>query len=412
MLLCSVRPAPHQNRNFCFKLIAPQKTLTLQAESEALMNEWVEKLKTCISAQLKGMSMNRNNPLTNATKESDARNLLNPDFLELGSSLEKVYRYSERDRANCLEMIKNLFISDPSNEQCVDCGDKLPTWVSINLGALMCLECSGIHRALGTHISRVKSIVLDELEFSTILLIGSIGNSNLNSIYDPQGLLVLKPDSSRKQREAVIKAKYEQRIMVPKYGNKDLEADGKEYVDVSSEHIDETASLQAELAHTIKSGNVLDVLRLYAQGADLNYCYHDDFSKYPIHYAVNVGSIEVLEFLIQNGANMNVQDDYKKTPLHYAVVENSLCAAFLCKHKANIDLLDADNNMPIDIALKFQNANSLTLLRLIRLARECEREESKQFLAELDVFIMDTYNRELSQQQGSGSVEQAEGLAT
>lgn len=37
-----------------------------------------------------------------------------------------------------------------------------PEWASINLGVLMCIECSGIHRNLGSHISKVRSLDLDE----------------------------------------------------------------------------------------------------------------------------------------------------------------------------------------------------------------------------------------------------------
>ena len=37
-----------------------------------------------------------------------------------------------------------------------------PDWASLNLGALVCIECSGVHRNLGTHISRVRSLDLDE----------------------------------------------------------------------------------------------------------------------------------------------------------------------------------------------------------------------------------------------------------
>lgn len=34
----------------------------------------------------------------------------------------------------------------PGNEQCCDCGQADPRWASINLGILLCIECSGIHR--------------------------------------------------------------------------------------------------------------------------------------------------------------------------------------------------------------------------------------------------------------------------
>jgi Putative GTPase activating protein for Arf len=42
-----------------------------------------------------------------------------------------------------------------ANPQCVDCGAVSPDWASINLGVMMCIECSGIHRSMGVHISKV-----------------------------------------------------------------------------------------------------------------------------------------------------------------------------------------------------------------------------------------------------------------
>ena len=44
----------------------------------------------------------------------------------------------------------------PGNDRCADCNTPNPEWASINLGVLICLECSGIHRQLGTHISQVR----------------------------------------------------------------------------------------------------------------------------------------------------------------------------------------------------------------------------------------------------------------
>lgn len=45
-----------------------------------------------------------------------------------------------------------------------------PTWISINLGILTCIECSGIHREMGVHHSRIQSLSLDKLGTSELLV--------------------------------------------------------------------------------------------------------------------------------------------------------------------------------------------------------------------------------------------------
>lgn len=44
------------------------------------------------------------------------------------------------------------------NDTCADCGSPEPDWASLNLGILLCIECSGVHRNLGVHISKVRNL--------------------------------------------------------------------------------------------------------------------------------------------------------------------------------------------------------------------------------------------------------------
>ena len=47
------------------------------------------------------------------------------------------------------EQVMNLFKEKNEEFRCADCNAPNPDWCSINLGVLICIKCSGIHRSLG-----------------------------------------------------------------------------------------------------------------------------------------------------------------------------------------------------------------------------------------------------------------------
>ncbi|XP_033142081.1 probable ADP-ribosylation factor GTPase-activating protein AGD13 [Brassica rapa] len=108
--------------------------------------------------------------------------------------------------------IKDL-LKQPDNRVCADCSAPDPKWASANIGVFICLKCCGVHRSLGTHISKVLSVTLDEWsdeEVDSMIEIG--GNASANSIYEafvPEGSSKPGPDVSHDQRMRFIRSKYE-----------------------------------------------------------------------------------------------------------------------------------------------------------------------------------------------------------
>lgn len=99
------------------------------------------------------------------------------------------------------------------NRTCADCGAPDPKWASANIGVFICLKCCGVHRSLGTHISKVLSVTLDDWsddEIDAMVEVG--GNASANSIYEaylPEGVQKPAPDASHDERTKFIRSKYE-----------------------------------------------------------------------------------------------------------------------------------------------------------------------------------------------------------
>jgi Putative GTPase activating protein for Arf len=79
---------------------------------------------------------------------------------------------SAKKRRKTAALVKELIIQNP---RCAECDNPNPDWASINLGCLLCIECSGVHRSLGVHISKVRSLFLDELEPEEYQMMRRIG---------------------------------------------------------------------------------------------------------------------------------------------------------------------------------------------------------------------------------------------
>ncbi|RXN21660.1 arf-GAP with coiled- ANK repeat and PH domain-containing 1-like protein [Labeo rohita] len=292
------------------------------------------------------------------------------------------------------------------NGQCCDCGEPGPDWASINLGITLCITCSGIHRSLGVHFSKVRSLTLDSWEPELVKLMCELGNTAINKIYEAriEEITIKKPhpSSPRQDKESWIRSKYVEKKFIhklpetgrgtvlrrssarrnrsntqdkpntrpplkPKPNRATLPrlTDNDEEEDLSGLHPGALLYRSAAMQHFPLMADAL------AHGADVNWVNVAEDSKTPLIQAAMVNSLAACEFLLQNGANVNQVDSNGRGPLHHATIlgHTGLVCLFL-KRGADYNAKDMDDKDPIGIAIDNANADIVTLLRIAKMNKE------------------------------------------
>ncbi|KAK9822748.1 hypothetical protein WJX74_003816 [Apatococcus lobatus] len=238
---------------FCFRVVAPDKAYTLQADNEMDRRDWMEAIQVVIACLLNGsvdvsrlklgkparpthhsrsssLSSDLDMPLsagllrtpsrTNSLTASDYESVDLPSDPKASPRSVNVNAASPREMMSPAHSLPGALSPPPisahhsrthssgapprpppspqpesyiqklrqipGNACCADCGARSPDWASLNLGILMCIECSGQHRKLGVHISKVRSITLDTRVWDepVLAMMASIGNTAANAIWE------------------------------------------------------------------------------------------------------------------------------------------------------------------------------------------------------------------------------------
>ncbi|CAH2306289.1 arf-GAP with GTPase, ANK repeat and PH domain-containing 1 isoform X5 [Pelobates cultripes] len=208
-------------------------------------------------------------------------------------------RLTSHNEALALQSIRNL----PGNSHCVDCDAQNPDWASLNLGALMCIECSGIHRNLGTHLSRVRSLDLDDWTPELIKVMSAIGNELANSVWEGSSQGHVKPcsESPREEKERWIRAKYEQKLFLAPLPCRDL-------------------PLGQQLLKATAEEDFRTVILLLAQGSreEVNETCGEGDRRTSLHLACRKGNVVLVQLLIWYGVDVMARDFHGNTALAYA----------------------------------------------------------------------------------------------
>lgn len=217
-----------------------------------------------------------------------------------------------------------------ANPRCADCESPHPDWVSLNLGVLICLQCSGVHRSLGVHVSKVRSLALDEVDETDVALLAKLGNACVNRVYEHKlsdGWCKPRPDEARGKREQFIKAKYVWKGFTPLTGGEgggggENGGEGRGGGGGGGGQAQQVQLASQALVDAVLCNDLSAALEALAQGADVQWTGGNGNEKRQtaLHLAAQRGDaiVEAVAFLVQNGANVAVRDREDLTALDLA----------------------------------------------------------------------------------------------
>jgi len=420
--------AEQSDLRFCFRIISPTKIYTLQAESAVDQMDWIEKITGVIASLLSSQSPEQcflSSPKGSGHDRSTSDGSSFTSSVEFEPStiddlvLEKYSGNGQHDVRGTHHHRTSVKPEKPidllrkvdGNNMCADCGASEPDWASLNLGALLCIECSGVHRNLGVHISKVRSLTLDVRvwEPSVINLFQSLGNMFVNNIWEE-----MLPDdnssadgSDTSQYLSVSKPKHKdvfsakEKFIHAKYVNKEfIRNHSMDENQLAQQMWNSVAANDKKAAYSLIVRSRPNVNLVYGEMPSSPFLTlgkalqqeqpasphdgsprffdcnsHDKISpREPLspastssrtddmedtceglslfHLACRVADVGMVELLLQYGASVNMNDSRGRTPLHHCILKGRhQHAKLLLSRGADSQAMDRDGRTALQYAI-------------------------------------------------------------
>ncbi|MBN3275032.1 ACAP2 protein, partial [Polyodon spathula] len=396
--LCTVKQCPDNERRFCFEVVSPSKSCLLQADSERQQQAWILAVQNSIATAFQEHREDSTGSRLERTASVSGGG---------GAGLEFPGQTRESVDKQALEQVQRI----RGNDQCCDCGEPNPDWASINLGITLCIVCSGIHRSLGVHFSKVRSLTLDSwepelmkcsllpLSLSLALSLSAFLRQEkeawIRSKYVEKKFIQKLPETGRPLRRSSARrnrANTQERPsarppLKPKPGRATLprlagttNTRSDLFCKKSTPRADREDDLSALhpgalLFRAAALQNFPVMADALAHGADVNWVNAAEENSSPLIQAVSANSLVACEFLLQNGANVNQTDARGRGPIHHATtLGHTGLVCLVLKRGADQSARDGDGKDPLTIAIDNANADIVTLLRLAKMKEEMMRE--------------------------------------
>lgn len=344
LLTCQIKPVTDDKRGF--DLLSYNRTYHFQAEDEQDAHAWMSVLVNCKEMALKKAFDDSGKRLGGGPGGGPNSHSVNHSLIELQQS---IIRHIQRI---------------PGNDHCCDCNSQNDaTWLSTNFGIIVCIECSGVHRDLGVHISRIQSLVLDNVGTSQLLLARYMTNQQFNDIMEaklPHGNKPT-PSDSMEIRFNFIRAKYVDK----KYAQKTCHSEQEKLYDL-------------EVA--ISNSDLGQLLQTFAENVELSATLpSSECNETALHRAVmrsNSKNLYIVDFLVQNMSPHGIDRQTApltavnnvvagcNTALHLCAMYDKIeCMKLLLRSGADTNIRNSQDKTPLEIAHDMEFHTGVELLQ-------------------------------------------------